>query len=296
MTALLESVATSRNAAAAAAPGLSGAPTTDVQTTKPPRRRVLCVDDESFVTASLRRLLRNEPYEVVTANSGAEALALMEQNPTDLIISDYRMPQMTGVQLLREVRRRWPDTLRVVLSGFTEIDTLIASVNEGEIYKFLNKPWDDTELKLHIRSALEQQALVMENRRLLNELTAENRRLEVLNRQLTQVSEDARSGQHATQIMMEHLGLGVLVVDPDGLIVYANQWSGRLVSWAAPDLIGEPAAVAVPCVIYDAVLAPNASGRHARVELNGHVLQCRCHAIPAEGLPNRLLTIWEELP
>jgi CheY-like chemotaxis protein len=295
MTALLDTPQLKQDTPAIVGTGVATAPP-GAPSSKPRRSRVLCVDDELLITSTLRRLLRNEELDVVTANTAAEALAVMEQQPADLIISDYRMPQMTGVQLLREVRKRWPHTLRIVLSGFTEINALIASVNEGEIYKFLSKPWDDTELKLHVRRALEQRTLVLENQRLMAELTARNNQLEQLNEQLAQLSEDARAGQCATQIMMEHLGVGVLVVDSDGLIVYANQWVGRYISYGAPDLIGTPAAVALPTVIRGAVFGPTADGQ-ARVALNGHKLQCRCRTIPSgEGQVNRLTTIWEDVP
>jgi PAS domain-containing protein len=190
--------------------------------------------------------------------------------------------------------------LRIVLSGHTDINTLVASVNEGEIYKFLNKPWDDTELKLHIRRALEQHSLRMENRRLIQELKAQNRQLERLNAQLKQLSEDARTGQSSTQTMMEHLGIGVVVIDPEGLIVYANRWVCRYVAGGTPDLIGAPVREVLPAVLHEAGFGLTGTAtrpRVARLELYGRKLECRSHAIPGDGgLPNRMLTVWEELP
>ena len=187
------------------------------------KRRVLLVDDEKKILASLRRLLRREDYELITANCGPEALELLEADPVQLIISDYRMPGMTGVELLREVRQRWPDTLRIILSGYSEVSTIIAAINEGEIYKFISKPWNDEEIKLHVRRALEQHELEEENKRMACEIAAQNERLRELNVMLEQRAADASTGLTSAQDLLETMKTAILLAkvgsgDPTALV------------------------------------------------------------------------------
>jgi len=217
----------------------------------PCKRRVLLVDDEENILASLRRLLRREDYELITANCGSEALELLEANPVQLIISDHRMPGMTGVELLREVRVRWPDTLRIILSGYSEVRTIIAAINEGEIYKFITKPWNDEEIKLHVRRALEQHELEEENRRMACEIAAQNDRLRELNVMLEQRAADASTGLTSTQDLLETIGVGVVTIDPAGLVVGANRRGSEIVSSGRSELIGIPAEVAFPKSLYE---------------------------------------------
>jgi response regulator RpfG family c-di-GMP phosphodiesterase len=115
---------------------------------------ILVVDDDVEVARALRRLLRGE-FKVELAHSGAEALQRLEQQPVELVLSDYRMPNMTGAQLLCEVKKRWPATARVILSGYADIESMLSSVNEGEVCRFLRKPWDDGELLATLRGLLE---------------------------------------------------------------------------------------------------------------------------------------------
>ena len=117
------------------------------------KRTLLIVDDEENVISSLRRLLRGAGYHIVTASSGPEGLARLAEHDVDVIISDQRMPGMTGVELLRRAKELYPDTVRIVLSGYTELTSITDAVNEGAIYKFLTKPWDDERLRAHVAEA-----------------------------------------------------------------------------------------------------------------------------------------------
>ena len=112
---------------------------------------VLCVDDEPSILSALRRVLRAEGCRILTAGSGAEALALLEAEPVDVVVSDMRMPVMDGARLLAEVRARWPGTARVLLTGYADMDATILAINEGQIYRYIHKPWDETELRLTVR-------------------------------------------------------------------------------------------------------------------------------------------------
>lgn len=119
-------------------------------------KTLLLVDDEEAVLHSLVRLFRNHGYQLLTAGSGAEALRLLENNEVQVILSDQRMPGMTGVEMLTEVRERYPEIIRMVLSGYSDISAISDAVNKGNIYKFLFKPWDNELLLENIRDAFER--------------------------------------------------------------------------------------------------------------------------------------------
>lgn len=114
---------------------------------------LLLVDDEPGVLSSLKRLLRRENYHILTANSGQEALSLLALHPIGVILTDQRMPGMSGSELLARVRTIHPKTVRMVLSGHTGLDSLTEAINQGEIYKYITKPWDDAKLLETIREA-----------------------------------------------------------------------------------------------------------------------------------------------
>ena len=129
--------------------------------------RILIVDDEENVCNALRRALRTEGYEIFVAHEPSEGLALLKQRQVDMVLSDHLMPNMTGLEFLKTVRDRHPDSVRIMLTGHADMQTAISAINHGEIYRFLTKPWDDTELKVTLHLAFEQLALERENRRLL---------------------------------------------------------------------------------------------------------------------------------
>jgi putative nucleotidyltransferase with HDIG domain len=145
---------------------------------------VLFVDDEVNILKALARLFRREPIRVLTASSADDALAVLAREPVRVIVSDQRMPGMPGVKLLARVRERWPDVVRIMLTGYTEIDVAVEAINHGEIYRLLTKPWDDWSLRATVRQALDDWAIRDEVRR-LNELTQEqNSALQEMNASL----------------------------------------------------------------------------------------------------------------
>lgn len=133
---------------------------------------LLLVDDEVNVLKSLMRLLHAHNYRLLMAACGSEALALMAREPVDLVISDMRMPHMDGAELLARIRQQWPETMRLLLTGHADMTQTVAAINQGEIYRYIAKPWHDDELLLIVAQALEQQKLKRENAR-LQQLTAE---------------------------------------------------------------------------------------------------------------------------
>ena len=113
---------------------------------------VLFVDDEKRILTALRSIFRRE-YDVCIANSGREALAVLESKPVDVIVSDQRMPNMLGHELLAEVHKRYPKTMRLLLTGFMDKEAIVDTINEGEIYRFINKPWNNDDIHKTIAEA-----------------------------------------------------------------------------------------------------------------------------------------------
>jgi len=145
---------------------------------------ILCVDDEVNVLKSLRRLFRGEDYIVHQAESGMQALELLEQQEIDLIISDMRMPHMDGAELLTQTASKWPDMVRVLLTGYADIESTIKAVNNGKIYSYCSKPWEDDELKSLIAKAIEEKRLREERVELFEIIHRQNDELIDLNNNL----------------------------------------------------------------------------------------------------------------
>jgi DNA-binding NtrC family response regulator len=130
-------------------------------------RRILVVDDEINVCRALMRSLSLEGYQVVTASQPAQALEILKKDRIDMVISDHLMPNMTGLDLLKIVRTRYPDCVRMLLTGHADMQTAIDAINQGQIYRFLAKPWDDDALKATLHLAFEELDIQRENRRML---------------------------------------------------------------------------------------------------------------------------------
>lgn len=165
------------------------------------RFALLLVDDEKNILKSLRRVFFAENHDIFVASSGKEALAVLEHEHIDLIISDYKMPEMTGVELLVEAKNRWPDTIRIMLTGYAEIKIILSAINEGAIYKFITKPWNDDDLRLTVTLALQHKALLEEK--------------------LFIEAENDRYRSHLDAIF-HSVEDGIITVDNDMLVVEAN--------------------------------------------------------------------------
>lgn len=128
--------------------------------------RILLVDDEPNVLKALQRVFRQENYDVVIASSAQEALALLRKSPFHLMISDYMMPRMTGAELLKQVKEMKPETIRIMLTGHADTGAVMGAINEGAVYKFILKPWNDDDLRVTVALALEQYDLIQKNKAL----------------------------------------------------------------------------------------------------------------------------------
>jgi response regulator RpfG family c-di-GMP phosphodiesterase len=145
------------------------------------RPRILLVDDEESILNSLRRLLRGQPYDVLLATSGAQALEMLAQQPVDLVMSDARMPNMDGASLLAQVRQLHPAAIRIMLTGYADPTAIIKAINDGQIHRYISKPWNDEELLLILRQSLEHQHSERERQRLEQLNRAQNDQLKLLN-------------------------------------------------------------------------------------------------------------------
>jgi two-component system NtrC family sensor kinase len=198
---------------------------------------ILIVDDEPNILKSLNRLLMRQEYEVFAASSGAEGLRICSQKDIHLILSDYRMPEMNGVEFLSKVKSQFPAITRIVLSGFADAAAVVDAINEGQIYKFMSKPWDDSELLLAIRQGLEKHDLMVENETLNRELSLRNGELQKINANLEElVKERTRELElnlkalSVARNIINLLPLGVLGIDSSFTIVYMNNAVGKYIS------------------------------------------------------------------
>ncbi|OIQ84086.1 hydrogenase transcriptional regulatory protein hupR1 [mine drainage metagenome] len=146
-----------------------------------PVSSILCVDDEPSILSALRRLFRSKGMEVRLADSGRAGLEMLQAQGADLVISDMRMPEMDGVAFLEQVRQRWPGTMRLLLTGYADVSSIMGAINRGEIYRYIAKPWDDNDIILVVQGALQQRAMEQEQHRLQNLIEVQNEQLKVLN-------------------------------------------------------------------------------------------------------------------
>jgi response regulator RpfG family c-di-GMP phosphodiesterase len=153
------------------------------------KRTVLCVDDEPGILSALKRALRLSDISVITATSGEQALEFMEELPIDLVISDMRMPGMDGAQLLERICRDWPDTVRILLTGYSDTAATILAVNRGRIFRYLQKPWDERELVQSVREGLELRLRLKDEARLVSMSATQGEQLRLLNDELQQLQE-----------------------------------------------------------------------------------------------------------
>jgi type II secretory ATPase GspE/PulE/Tfp pilus assembly ATPase PilB-like protein/DNA-binding response OmpR family regulator len=162
--------------------GKTSAPQAPASHLTPPRYRLLFVDDEPGIVKALSRVFRQENYEVLTAGSGQEGLDRLAEGPVHLVISDFMMPGMTGAQFLREVKQRSPDTIRIMLTGQANTDAVMGAINDGAVYKFILKPWNDDDLRVTVALALEQFDLIIRNRQLKTENEKKSKEISALSK------------------------------------------------------------------------------------------------------------------
>ncbi len=145
---------------------------------------VVFVDDELNILKAIQRVLRGEDMNVLVASRGPEALDLLARTPAQVVVSDQRMPEMSGVDLLSTVRERHPDVVRMLLTGYTDMGVAVEAINRGEIYRLITKPWNDEDLKATLRQAFDHHDLKGEIKRLNHVTREQNFKLQDMNRNL----------------------------------------------------------------------------------------------------------------
>lgn len=141
--------------------------------------RIMLIDDEENILKALHRVLhRQKDWEVETYSNGADAIKRARVTSFDLFLSDFRMPEMDGVELLSQIKELQPDSMRFILSGFTDLDALLGAINKANIFRFISKPWDDADLIVSIKQALEIRDVIIENRILADEVRRQKEELE----------------------------------------------------------------------------------------------------------------------
>lgn len=200
-------------------------------------KTILLVDDEENILRALVRLLRRDGYTILTASSGQQGLDLLRNNSVGVILSDQRMPEMSGIEFLSQVKQLYPDTIRIVLSGYTDLNSVTDAINHGAIYKFLTKPWEDDLLRENISKGFNHFSLVRENKRLNSELKRLN---EVLENRVVEQNRESKIESHIlklTQQVMNQQSVGVLGISDEHMIVVANEKAHEILSASPGSLI-----------------------------------------------------------
>ncbi|UUZ51987.1 response regulator [Massilia sp. B-10] len=226
------------------------------------KRTLLLVDDEPNIVSALKRLLRRDNYQILTAHSGEEGMQVLAANDVDVIVSDQRMPGMIGADFLRAAKGLYPDTIRIMLSGYTELQSVTDAVNEGAIYKFLTKPWDDEQLRGHIADAFRLKEIADDNERLNLELRTANQELALANRRMEdllrqkqqQISNNELSLKLARELL-QFVPLPVIGLDDEGMVAFINEAAGRACAASGP-VLGHAARAVLPGLFADGQAGP----------------------------------------
>ncbi|MEW6489932.1 MAG: response regulator [Thermodesulfobacteriota bacterium] len=208
------------------------------------RVKVLFVDDEPNILKALQRMFRKEPWELAFEESAQAVLdRFAAQGPWDIVVADHRMPGMTGVELLKQLRLRYPRTVRLVLTSYTDVEVILAAINEGAVYKFLVKTCPDTVLRETIADVVEAVRLRRENERLTAQLEAQRAEISSIDWLMDELAGRPDAGAvQATGAaegpgpadILEALPVGVIALTPDGAVSLANPEALRLLGNPGP--------------------------------------------------------------
>lgn len=238
--------------------------------------KILFVDDEEFILKALRRLFLDDNYIIFTTTSAEEGLEILKKEEPQIIVSDYRMPGMNGIDFLRKAYIRKPDAVRIVLSGYADTAIVVRAINEGQIYKLIPKPWNDDELKIAISNAVDRYLLYKRNLELTQELIDKNEELVKVNKELKQLlKEKSDLIEFKSKMLMNFqniinaIPVGIMGVDYDNIMVQCNEtWLNTAgIGW---NNLGENIHTFLPAVIIhfiEKVKKDGAATKH--VLLNG---------------------------
>jgi len=191
---------------------------------------ILIVDDEDNALSALKRLLRKEPYKIHVASNGQEALEMLELIACEVVITDLRMPEISGLELIQQLKTKHPDIIRVILSGTEDIAMIIDAINAGEVFRFISKPVEPELLKRIIKDCIDYYFLKTERRYLQAQLELNNKQLSWSNESLAAMTEELRERETEFRSMNDAALDPIFMIDQEGFICYTNN--------AAKDLFG----------------------------------------------------------
>lgn len=257
--------------------------------------RILCVDDEPNVLKAIERVFLDDDYEIVTAGSGQEGLRAIEDGGAfQLVISDYRMPVMNGVDFLKEVYERRPETVRIVLSGYADAGAIVAAINDGHIYKFMPKPWNDDELRATVMNCLDRYFLMKDNKELLSRLAMINQDLEQTVKQRTAQVEMRNQALEFSQSLLASLPVGVLGIDGTGMVATCNDTASRQLASLCSISIGMDISSSCSCELIGMAEEARTKGQvSGELTLSGCLYRVLGRRIPPEGGSSVVLVIIE---
>lgn len=223
---------------------------------------LLVVDDEESILKSLQRLFRKQPFDILLASSPEEALDLFNANEVSVVLSDQRMPGMSGSEFLKRVRTSHPESIRIIMSGYTELDSITSAINDGAVFKFLTKPWNDDQLIEHIHEAFEIFNLRRNNHRLNEALQEANRQLSERCADLQSISGLQQDILSLTQSILEQIPTEILCVDTEGQVVLANPAARQI--FGHNTLLGRAAIDVLPPALGSVIMRMQASDHAGR--------------------------------
>lgn len=206
------------------------------------RYTILIVDDEEFIINSLKRLLHRDGYRILTALNSIDGYKILKENHVQLVISDQRMPGESGTEFLARIRNDFPDVIRTIISGYTDVDSITESINRGDIFKFFYKPWDENNLRLEIKHCIDQYVLINKNRELNEIIENKNRELEIIKDELVRINQNLETiveqrtkgleiqnqALELVRVIFEDMPLPVLCISADGMIAMLNRKASTL--------------------------------------------------------------------
>ena len=213
-------------------------------------RTILVVDDETNIRKSIQRVFRSSDYRVLTAGDGFEALDILNNNDVGVIISDHRMPNMDGTELFTQIRHLHPKIMRIMLTGYNDVDNVTDAINNGGVYKFLTKPWEDAELVDAVESAFEIYEMDARNERLAGRLRQLNTQLEKEVEQKSRVLNLNMRTLQTSQDIIDSLPMSIVCFGDDGIVVEANKQACHFFG-EGHALVGMPFGQVLPKSIID---------------------------------------------
>jgi two-component system NtrC family sensor kinase len=186
-------------------------------------KTVLCVDDEPGVLNSIKRILRSEDFNLFTAAGGKEGLDILHEHNAQVVISDQRMPEMSGTEFLEKVKGHYPDTMRVIFSGYTDSDVFVPALNNGEVYRFLPKPWNDDELRGTIRTCLDHYEFVQKRQAVVEQIQTGKEAIHWLDGIIEESILKGNRSIYLCRQILDKLRLPLMWINHAETIVFANQ-------------------------------------------------------------------------